>query len=656
MRKFHVRVFLDNPRNAWPCDDYERFICKFEDGVELEVTTPRLEFSSLLWELHRHFKRLGLHSTHYIGNGAVPWSVMAGVLSSEIEDLYKVYTPDEFNKEEIWKLVYRNVNDVYNKSTSNYKAYMRSVSAFDYAEVYHSKVFKEVREKLRPTNKSINEAGKKIMEFMKTDESLKHNPVVSDLRNGITKGEQMLQVMVARGFNTDIDDHIYPKPIMSNYFNGVHDVGENFIDSTLASKAYLYQKRPLETTQYGNRKLQFTSGRIDLMVQGDCGSHTYARIMVTEDRVGGLLGLYFRDGNKLTEFTRGISKAYVGKVLEFRMAIYCAYRDKRCVCETCYGTLSRNIPWGTNIGHLASVNTQSEVSQKVLKVKHVETLTTDVVMNLSGAEREFLAVNEDTPNKLYLNPDIKKRGIRMLINSNEKDKIINGSRLAVVDVREINPERSVAHLSQFKEMLFQVPLADGKVERVRVNVSKGSMPGHLSAKFLRWLLAGDLREDSEGYYNVDLSDWDFEQSFLDLPKKHISMIDFSAEVETFIRSTADSSAKRLGKLRQLKDYTDTTAAIVDLYDLITSRVDVHMTHVAIVCMSMLVPRDSKFEVRMPKLGEPSRFAKYSMIMNYGSWGVISAYQGGTDLLVKPDQYACVTREPHLLDPILIYNK
>lgn len=653
MRKFKAVEFLHGDVEDWPCEALERFVCVFEDG-ELEVTTPRMELSSRLWNLHRHYDKLPILKDHYLGNGPIPWKRISGVLSAMYKDIYGYYNDDKIDREHVWDLIHQGVNHFYNDSVVRYKPYVRSTTSFDYDAMYSHPTMVAIRAELQPNPTTIADCHAKAAEFLMNDVSLRLNPVMSDAKTGVSNMEQLLQALVCRGYNTDIDDHIYDDPIMGNYYEGIHDPAEALLDSTLASKAMIFTGAPLEQTQYGNRKLQFSSMRIDLLIWGDCGTQHYARIEVTEDRIEGMLGLWFKDpkGKGLVEMTNSTGKQWLGTTLEVRLPIYCAHRHIRSVCSTCYGTLSRNIPYGFNLGFLASVNTQSEISQRVLKVKHVESLTFNEAILLNKEERLYVA-NDVSPNRLRLSPRLIKEKILLTFRGEVQDKIINGSRLPVLLAKDLNPQRAVSHMSQFKELLFDVPLENGKYDRRRLNVSKGSMSAYFTYDFLKWFVSKEFRINSLGFYQIDLEGWDFDKPFLELPKKHLSMKDFSSEVETFIRSTRITSSKHLGSLKQLDQYHDPTEATLDLFDLISTKVPVHLTHVAIVCMSFMVDPTITGTIRIPPVTKPVLFGKYSRIMSEGSFTVTTAYQSGSRELRKTQQYLNTDREQHLMDPLFV---
>ena len=653
MRKFKVAEFMELDTSKWPCEPLERFICVFDDG-ELEVTTPRMELSTQLWDLHRHYSKLPVSIEHYVGSGPLPWKQISRVLSSMYKDMYVHYAESEIDREATWEIMHRGVNVLYNHSVVEYKSYVRSTTSFDYDAMYSHPEMVAIRAELQPNPTAIADCHAKAAKFLMNDTSLRLNPVMSDAKTGVSNMEQLLQALVCRGYNTDIDDHIYSDPIMGNYYEGIHDPGEALLDSTLASKALIFTGAPLEQTQYGNRKLQFSSMRVDLMIWGDCKTQHHARIELTEDRIDGMLGLWFKEpkSGKLIEMTEESGKPYIGVTLEVRLPIYCGHRHLRAVCSTCYGTLSRNIPYGFNLGFLASVNTQSEISQRVLKVKHVESLTFNEPIVLHADEKQYVT-NDTDPSRLRLNPRLAKEGILLTFRGEVRDKIINGSRLPVLMDRDLNPQRAVSHISQFKELLFDVPLENGKYDRRRLNVSKGSMSAYFTYDFLKWFVSKEFRMNSLGFYQLDLSDWDFNKPFIEVPQKHLSMKDFSSEVETFIRSTKITSSKHLGSLKQLDQYHDPTEATLDLFDLISSKVSVHLTHVSIVCMSFMCDPSLKDTIRIPPVTQPVIFGKYSRIMSEGSFTVTTAYQSGSRELRKTQQYLNTDREQHLMDPLFV---
>lgn len=656
MRSFQAAELFEIPRANWPCDYNEKFKLIFDDG-EIITNTARTEVSRKLWLVHEHYDKLPIKKTHHIGEGSLSNDRIQDVLSEIVEDTDKIYRKDpNFNREHLWYLIYKSQERLYNESCLEYSRYVRSVSSMDFSRLYFYPPIAEIRDNTRPNEGNIDKSYAAITQILYNDKEIRRNPIVSDLRAGLVKLEQLLQIIAFRGYNTDIDDFIYPRPIMGNYFAGIHNPEEAMMESTLAAKAIIGQGQPLEQTEYANRKMQFTSHRVDLLVMRDCGSEFLCPIPLTKRRFRDMDGLFFYDEEqKRQRPLRKQDSHLIGKTIQVRLPFNCHFRHHGCICKHCYGLLANNIPYGANIGHIASTKTQSEVSQRVLKIKHSEASTVVEALNIDVSERPYILPG-DTPNQIRLNPDLVKHGIKLLLKNAPNQQIINGSRLAVLRHSDLEDGLSMAKYSQFKNVTFEIPATTKSPMRYHVSVSRGQRMSNLSIDFLRFFLNQGITASADGFFHIKLDGWDFNKHVFELPNKHASMKDFAAEVEAFIRSTSDDSQRHLGPPRQLRQYDDPVEAIIDLHELISPKVPVHFTHLAVVMTSLMVSRDDPTDFRIPRAGQPIRFAKYDHVINGGSLGALFAYQGGRKQLEDIEQYMNTERDPHLLDLLLMPMK
>lgn len=664
MRSFNVRQFFGVARDKWPCGELELFDLTFDDGVTIQATTPRLELSVKLWGPLLDFPKSPVNHDHYIKAGPVPWRKIEDVSSAINKSILDAYGAWDVDREKVWESIQISIADTfYNECIVEHGKYARGLDAFDLRKVYDYPAIAAERAKVTPTESrpyaspiAIEKATKAIAKILRDDNGLILSPVASGIKSGLVKGENLNQIINIRGFNTEINSTIQKTPIMGDYYAGINDPAEMLMDSSLASKAILFQGDPLKQTEFANRKLQFSTAQVDLLITGDCKSNEYLRIIVTRERAEGLLGMFYVDPNTeaLVEFTPVSANTYKDQELMFRTAIMCDYRHKGCVCSTCYGTLATNLPYGTNVGTIASMRTMSAISQLVLKVKHVEGSVVSDPLVISAAEADFITPSSDGAS-IYLTPYTGSEECYLVIKTAQDQKIINGRRLPVLKESDMGPNVDPSKFTQFREMLFMVKRDDDKVDKFKVTVAHGTRLSFLSETFLRWFVKQNLPLAQDGNYHVNLSTWDFEQPFLKMPNKHTSMKDFAAVYEAFVRSTKEEGSGKLGKIKQLNHYSDMSDALCDLYDLILEKLDVHFTHVSIVATSMLVHANEGGRWT-PKLGEPVRFAKHSRIMNEGSLGALFAYHGGAlEINEKMAQYLNRDRPQHLLDCMLLPN-
>lgn len=653
MATYKIEQFMFKDWSEWPVEENETFTVLLRDGVRFETNTAKMELSSMFWDFYKEYKLLEARPEHFILKAPISNSDIQKIQSTFIRDIHETYKKRNYCKEESWKVLETTCENIYNTVILEYGEYLVSAGSIELAEIYFHPEIVKIRDEMIGTPESITNAQKTVMSIMKTCPTLARNPFIIDLRTGNVKAEQFLQVILVRGFNTELDGHIYKKAIMSNYFKGITDPAEVLMESTLAGKALLHQGAPLEQTEYANRMIQQSSAHVDLMIKGDCGSEVYAEIELTRGLFDVMTGLNYLDKGKLKPLEEDDDEL-IGRKLKFRVPFYCKHRDYQAVCETCYGELAHSVPYGSNLGTVAGTNSNSQVSQIVLKVKHSEDSANIEPIQIPARAAEFIHLSDDGED-IHVNRSLRERGVRLLISTVAKHKIIHGSKLPVLDPKEVS-EGNIHNISEFDEVVFELPpdSDDKRPIRYRVGVSRGNRRSSLTVEFLKYMIKEEVKINDDGQYEVCLARWDVTKPVFRLPRLHMSMRDFANEVLTFIRSGVDGSSRHLSQLPQLKDYDDPTIALVDLTELINSKVRVHMTHIAVVMLSMMVARDGSYGYKTPPLGVPTRFATYNEIQTNRSLGVLFAYQGGSRQINSTmAQPLNRDRPQHLYDPLLM---
>lgn len=653
MAKYDISSFMFKPWHDWPVDENEAFTVVLQDGVEFDTNTAKMEVSSMFWDFFKEYKLLTARPDHFIQKAPISNRDIQELQSVFIKDIHKAYSKRDYCKEEKWRVLERTCEEIYNTTILEYGEYLVGAGTIELDEVYYHPEIVKIRSEIRGTPQSISHGQKAALHVMMTDESLKRNPFIIDLRSGNLKAEQFLQIILVRGFNTDLDGHIYKLAIMGNYYSGITDPAEVLMESTLAGKALLHQGAPLEQTEYANRMIQQSAAHVDLLIKGDCGSTAYAEMEVTAGLFHVMLGLYFLDGKRLRALEEA-DEDLIGNTYKFRVAFNCAHRHHNAICEICYGDLAHSIPYGSNLGTIGATNSNSEVSQKVLKVKHSEDSADIEPIQISARAREFIYLSEDGQD-IHVNKNLAERGIKLLVTTIVKGRVLGASKLPVLNPNEIR-EGNIHNISEFDDVSFQVPaLEEGKQPTsYHVAVSRGNRRSALTVEFLNYMLKSDATINDSGAYEVDLSGWPSHVPVFRLPRLHLSMSDFAKEVLEFIQSGSDSSGRYLSQNPQLRNYNDPTRALVDLSVLFNSKTNVHMTHIAVVMTSMMVHRDDKMGYKTPPLGVPVRFATYNEIQTHRSLGSLFAYQGGSlQINERLAQTLDMDRPPHLYDPLLM---
>lgn len=655
MAEYHLDEFIDKDWDEWPVLENELFDLILPNGEVVRTNTARCELSSVFWPILLRYNRVPITSDLFTDAELIPNKLIEDIQSKIVRRIWEEYRDDEdYNKEEVWREVQISSNRLYNQNIKHYAKYIRGYGSIEFCELFYHQPIVKLRDELRMTPDGLDKAHDEVRNILYNDREIMDNPIVMDLRAKIIKEEQLLQILFVRGATTDIDSFIYPKAVRGRYFDGILDVGEALIESTLAAKALLFQGAPLEQTEYANRRIQLSAANVDLMVEGDCGSTQYAKIRVTKTRFDGLLGNYRVTDQGLKEITPECKTEIMNRNIQIRVPHNCNHRGMQCVCSTCFGTLAQSFPYGTNIGINASTQTQSHVSQMVLKVKHSEGSTKVEGIVLQDAEKDLICTVNDG-SAICVRSDLHERGIKLVLKATIQGKIINASQLPLLDYETFDGKGGSRH-TLFESVSFEVPHEDPSKRPLiyHVMVSRGVRKSYLSNKFIRYILKLGIEPDIKGNYVVDLTGWPAYEPIFILPNQHVNMRDFASEVVTFIQSSRDESSRHLGTLRQLSHYMDTSRALEDLYDLFLSRITAHISNVSVVMLSMMGPRDGDgWDVRIPNADETSEFVSYERTMSRRSVGANFAYEGGEKQCNRDfRQYLHTRRMPHLLDPLL----
>lgn len=651
MRSIHARDLLNySYEEMWSLPD-ERFTLIFDDG-ELITNTRRTIFSYYHWEVNRRYPRTPLLIRHHMGNGPLTPETMLDILSYYARDVHNAYG-GEYDSEELWKLFYEVSNTIYNDFTERCEEYVTSSDILDYLEIFEHPVVQEVNANVRPTQKSLDETYERLTEVMKTDESLKDNPVIIAVRSKLVKLDQVNQIVGPRGYMTDVDSNIFETPILSGYFEGITSLHDSMIESRSAAKALTFTKKPLRQVEYFNRKMQLSSTNVHDLIMGDCGTPYYLSIPVDKHLLDkSLEGKYYYDDNNKLVAIRSKDTHLIGKTLRIRSPLYCGYRGAASVCSCCFGEIAYSIPRDTNLGHVSSTEMCHEGSQLVMSVKHYDGSSKVVDVDISEADSRYIKPGERV-STLALNPKLKEHKPYLMMVPNGKG--IEGAEGLTNLTPGVNVEMmSVQRTTSFRDVIFGVTDSEGFTTEEYVTVSVGTRYGSLSRDFLRYIQKVGYTITDTGMYRVELDQWNFDLDAFILPMRHLNMLDAMSEIEVFIRSPRDPSTdKRVGNTKKLIDYTNLDEALLDLNELVSAKLSVNIAHLEVIMLSLLRSGSDPHDYRIPDINEPAVFESHSTLMEMRSLGAAMAYERQPQIFENVDSYLITNRPKHILDAMII---
>jgi hypothetical protein len=669
MRRITARDFMNmDVLGNWPLPD-EKLEIEFDDGI-MVTNTRRTIVSWFCWELHRQFPLTPIYMRHHIGNAFFTAQATLVAMSNIIRDLHYAYfdptmsdhQETSYDREFAWKTIARVENEIYNHLSINLEEWHTSTNAFHLLELYDHPAMKEARDAIKPNQLAITRAYERSSEILMKDPTLLHNPIIRGLRSKQIKLTQMLQILVCRGYLTDIDQIIFRKPITVGFFEGLTTMHDIMIESCSAKKALISTKKPLRIVEYFNRKMQLSTVVVHTLLWKDCKSERYASIHVDPGMFRSLEGKFYLTNkgqlSPITEFDRHL----IGQTIQIRSAMFCNHRGEGAVCRVCFGENAWSVPNRTNIGHVCSTEMCHEGSQLVLSTKHYDGSSVVDEIIISDHDADYICVampdlnNQESDNTdssaIKFNPRLSKMEPVLILESRARPPVDNASGLP-----SITPHTAIEHLSihrvtSFREVQIRVRNLRDEEYTAHVSVSQGARLGALSKPMLRYIQENGYTVMEDGKFMVDLRDWNFDEVVFGLPMRHSNMLDYMSEIEHFIRSPSKKDDQRVSTVRKLKSYTDPVEALIDFHDLVSSKLSVNICHLEVILLSLMRPADDPDDYCLPDIDRESMFEEHGTLMAMRSAGGLLAYERQPDTIDNVDSYLIKKRPPHVLDPFV----
>lgn len=643
MRRIHARELAAMPKDQlWGLPDEDLTIV-FDDG---EVVSDQRQaiFSAYMWGLYNDLPRTPALKRHFIGDQRVGTDTHLKLINQVRWDAFDAYN-GELDNEELSRRCLQLTNEYYNDMTEMLEAEVTTLGILDIMEVMAHKEIMEVNSNVSSSDKSIVHAHRTIERVLKDPQELVENILARSVRSGLVKIGQVLQCVGPRGSVTDIDSNIFPYPTQAGFATGLYRFYDSLIESRTAAKSLTFTEKPLQDTEYFNRRLQLLAATIRDIYDGDCGSQDYLLWQMSAGDLPAFAGKYYlKDDGTLGTIYDNVEcrKTLVGKTIRIRSVLHCHTPDAGFVCATCYGEMERSIPHNTNIGHVAATSLCKQASQQVLSVKHLDTSASSSGLRLSEYEQRYVRIGSD-PNLLFLAQRLEGQEVHLFI------KAADVERLSEVRSAENVEVLLPTHISSLTQVGFRL-YKDGKPTDVgdMVQVSNGSRTSSLSREMLTYLRTNGWRLTDDDEVDIDLSKWDVDLPLFSTPRRQENMLDYMGTIEKFLKAV-----KRSETVKSLKNYDTVDDALRGFYELVSSRLFVNIVHQEILVKVCQVRSSRDRDYRVPLAGNKLEFGKFDFTIFNRSEGPAMAYQNHKQQWNNPATYLVTKRPPHPLDSILL---
>lgn len=643
-----------------------RYTVKFPNG-KVKTTKRRLAIAFQTWEINRHFN-VALQPDQILPIQDFRAGDDAKLLVSAIDAVYYGYVedhPDESPRDiydTILMLSMKAKNMLYNFSAIHLNKYVNGLSYLDFAHLMLDDGMQKSRDGIQNSAESISEAKEYASGRIK-DPKFRGNSAARFVTRGHTNTNQAFQMVHTRGYTTRINSDLFSKPIIPSYMDGIRNADDFAMESQQSVKATLYQKNPMKIVEYFHRQthlvimtgsdqgvlgeVRIGRGYKLLPSKGDCGTTERFEIRIESKKQQNLIaGLIGHSEDNLTPRMIHGSEDLVGKTVYVRTPLNCATTLRGHTCACCLGMYANTVPAGANVGLLSGSELVSEITQKVLGVKHSEGSAELAPLTLAVRESIWLAVGNDR-RSIKFRHELRTMRPEVYIKSGECVNLpdIIGHR------GKFTTEDMIGQISGI--MLSYMDHDTRQRKQIRLNTNQSSTKSKLTPQALEYIRNQNFTLMPNEMYKIDLNDWDWSEPFFELERKHLSMLDLLSQVSAFIKATSDTESKL--RMSTLRNIDDKHVALMRFHRLVKDHLRIQFVHLAMAIKATMVrgPRSRSMDFRSPLLEEDYHFGVYGDLMQHRSVGGLMVFEKQHKAMDSLEYYEPGHRPSHVYDEFFV---
>ncbi len=638
-----------DPKSNGPSNIYQ---VEFIDGV-LEMNAKHIIITRYLWEAHRMFPGTPIVKAHAFHDNQFGPTTHLGILENIVNDIrdHSLSTVENLDfyalQEALAKCVYQITNHVFNDFSVKLAEYVSTTRLQHYIDIVEHEGVKPKLEslyrQLNPSPMVMEDAYSHTKKALENVTWFPRNPIARAVRAGNTKIGSIQQSIVARGTPTDIDSRIFSKTIKTGYLRGIYTLVDQIMDSRTSAKSLSYQSKPMQDSEYLNRKLQLSGATFCNVHHCDCGSKRYDNVTIKVGSLKDYLGKFILDETGAERPIRKNDTALQGRTVKMRTVFGCQHPDPYGVCIRCLGELGYNLPKYTNVGHQFVINLQAPVGQLLLSDKHYVSTATGEGYELSSADRRIFENHLTDQNIIMFNKGLDVPSLKLRVLAQD-----------ALGLNDITPDINVDDLNIFRissVAFIQVGGRD-KLDREIYHefitcTNAATRKLSFSTDVLRYIQRTGYSILDDGSYEIDFSHYDFSKPLLILPRTQFSTVDYMKNIEKFTRGEGTK------EMPSMVDYSSNIAAVQGFHEIVSERMNVNFACLEVIAISHSARDIEAKDYRLPADKSKAQLAKYNNIMNYRSLSAKMAYQGHVKVMFSETAFTIRRRPSHHLDPVLL---
>lgn len=614
------------------------FTLRFDNGEQLSVKrNPTIFGAIFLNRLVKNFPNLlidsFLHPESITKHGeSVTNKLHISLLErafKRILEAYGLFTPE--SRTELLRTVNDANTDAYNALLNIGVEYVESIDITDLTSITnHPYMVYEVYNNLYPSVISIENAYDKTEKFLKTHEDMKQNNAASIFRAGAINSSQLFQVLVCRGYCLDITNDILTKPVLANFTTGIKCLADSISESRSAALALSNTSTPLEKVEYTSRTIQLHSSILESIQYVDCGSTKYLDWIVKKSDLKNMVGIYYLDENTNSLKTINVYDFHlVDKSIKIRSPIAgCDQPDG--VCTVCAGALTQNKPPHSNAGIYFASILFMEISQKVLSTKHLLVTAKSEKLTILGSYNDYITLDESGRGYKF-HQKLEQHECEFLFEIAEAESLND-----IIIAKEVE-DLQLSRISGITTIGIRI----GK-DIIEIPLNSTNTKALLSYEMLEYIKNKGHKVEGK-LYVVELSNWDFDETFSIVPDVSYSMLAHSILIANLLEGKVSETKKR--------SETNPGTLLVELFDLCNSKLTVNLTTIQLLLYAVMITDLEDFS--LPKGGK-GILSTVDRNISRRSIGTALAYEKVYELITNVNSHRLEGSKPKPDSPFDIY--
>lgn len=381
---------------------------------------------------------------------------------------------------------------------------------------------------------------------------------------------QLVQMMIAYGPRSDINDKITGDPILHGTLDGFRSPAEFAVESLAAKKSAVYNKASVRESAYGNRQGHLTLCEIYKIDPVPCDNPNTVEMFMDKSNWKWFLGKTIVDNGVDVVLDGKNIKNYIDKPINMVSALDC--RRRYSICSRCMGAMHKYIPSDMHLGLTTGAAVLSKIMQNILSAKHlVKTNTIDYAMSkemdnwfAKRRDKFYLKVKPDVAGGYMVVP---VGAVKNFYNINKVGSDENESTYSTI--------RIIGFLNANQEV----------VDEVEVEVPM--ITPFFSLEFIKYLINNkDRIKKSNGLYFIPLDKWDIDQCLF-------KIYNITFDMNAYVKSVQEFFSK------EIVNYHDPGEALkafcVVLYR--KSTVNIFLAEILLKALMISSPTDYSFPIR-----------------------------------------------------------